>query len=139
MLTTLSLVKVTVTWEPQMNYLFLAYQDEERWANLSESERALIEEACLIDEQSLRQSGHLFALENLQDNDTAITVQIVDGKISLTESISAETKGRLLQLFFINARDLNEAIHLISKMPQTRKGPVEVRSILKPNWQQFEI
>ncbi len=122
-----------------MKYLFLAYQDEDQWASVPESERELIEEACAAHEQELWQSGYLFALEDFQSNRTAVTVQVVNGKVSLTDSTTAETKKRLIQLFLVNARDLNEAIQLISKMPQTCKGPIEVRPILKLDWQQFQI
>jgi hypothetical protein len=122
-----------------MNYIALAYQDEIQWANISARERALIEEACLLYEQELRQSGYLFAAEDFQNNQTAITIEIVNGKVSLTDGAAAETKKQLVQLFLITAKDLNEAIQIISKMPQTRRGPIEVRSLPKLDWQQFQI
>lgn len=117
-----------------MKYLFLAYQDEAQWASVSESERELIEEACAAHEQELRQRGYLVAVEDFQKSRTAIIVQVVNGEVFLTDSTTAETRRHLIQLFFINARDLNEAIQLIAKMPQTRKGPVEVRPILNLAW-----
>ena len=122
-----------------MKYLFLVYQDEARWAGVPQSERELIEEACTAHEQELRRSGYLFAFEDFQSNQTAVMVQVVNGKVSLSDSTTAVTKKRLIQLFLINARDLNEAIQLVCKMPQTRKGPIEVRPLLKLDWRKFRV
>lgn len=122
-----------------MKYLFLAYQDEDQWAKVSDRERELIGVACKAHELELRQNGYLLALEYLQSNQTAVTVQIVNGRVSLTDTTMAETKRRLLQLFLINARDLNEVIQIISKMPHSRLGPFEVYPLLGSVWQQFSI
>ena len=114
-----------------MNYLFLAYRDEKQWAALSASERDTLEAACLATEQALRQSGHLFAVEHIQNSEAAITVRVVHGLVALSDGPLAETQGELSQLFFINARDLNEAIRLASTMPQARRGPIEVRPVIE--------
>lgn len=114
-----------------MKYVFLAYRDEKQWDAMSASERDALENACRASRQDLRQSGHLFAIEDLQSSSTAITVRVVDGKVSLTDGLFAETKGPLIGLFFINARDLNEAIQVASKMPQARRGPIEVRPLME--------
>jgi len=50
-----------------------------------------------------------------------------NGKVSVADGPFVETNEQLIRLFFINARDLNEAIHVASKMPQARGGPIEVR------------
>jgi hypothetical protein len=116
-----------------MKYVFLVYQDEKQWDAMSTSERVAIEKACLASEQDLRQSGYLFAFEDLQSNRTSITVRVVNGKVSIDDGSFAETVGQSIQLFFVNARDLNEAIRVASKMPQTRIGPIEVRTIVELN------
>ena len=116
--------------EKSMKYLFLAYRDEKQWAALSATERDTLEAACQATEQELRQSGHLFAVEDIQNSDAAITVRIVNDLLSLTDGPLAETQEELSQLFFINARDLNEAIRLASTMPHARRGPIEVRPVV---------
>jgi hypothetical protein len=113
-----------------MKYLLLVYRDEKQWEAMSAGERDALEKACLANEQELRQSGHLVAVESLQSNHTALTVQLVHGQVSLTDGPFIETQGQLSQLFFINARDLNEVIRVVSKMPQARGGPIEVRPVL---------
>ena len=53
------------------------------------------------------------------------------GQVWLTDGPLAEIKEQLIQLFFIKARDLNEAIQVASKMPQARTGPIEVRPVIE--------
>jgi hypothetical protein len=56
---------------------------------------------------------------------TAITVQVVNGMTSLAEL--QDQPEPLIRLFFIQARDLNEAIQVAARMPQARMGVIEVR------------
>jgi len=113
-----------------MKYLFLAYGDEKRLAAMSTSERDAFENACRANDEVLRQSGHLLAVEGLQSSRTATTVRVWNGKVSVTDSPFVEANEQLIGLFFINARDLNEAIQVASKMPQARGGPIEVRPMM---------
>jgi hypothetical protein len=110
-----------------MKYLLLAYGDEKRLEAMSTSERDAFENACRTNDELLRQSGHLLAVEGLQSSRTATTVRVRNGKVSVADRPFVETNEQLIRLFFINARDLNEAISVASKMPQARGGPIEVR------------
>ena len=114
-----------------MKYLFLAYGDEKHWNALSVSERAALANACLASDEVLRKSGRLLAAQGLQSSSTATTVRVQNGKVSLTDGPFAETEEQLVGLFFISARDLNEAIQVASKMPQARRGPIEVRPMME--------
>jgi hypothetical protein len=114
-----------------MKYLFLAYRDEKQWEAMSARERDALENACQTNEQDLRQSGHLLAVEGLQSSYTALTVRLVNGQVSLTDGPCAETPGQLIRFFFIQARDLNEAVRVASRMPQARTGPIEVRPVME--------
>lgn len=110
-----------------MKYVFLAHRDEKQWHAMSTSEQVALDHACLANEWELRLSGHLFAVAGLQSHSPAITVRVLNSKVSLTDGPSAEPKGQPIRLFVIDARDLNEAIRVASKMPQARWGPIEVR------------
>jgi hypothetical protein len=114
-----------------MKYLFLAYGDEQRWDTMSAGERNALANACLANDQALRKSGHLLAVEELHSSRTATTVRVHNGIVSVSDGPFAETKEQLTGLFFINARDLNEAIQVAATMPQARGGPIEVRPILE--------
>jgi hypothetical protein len=112
-----------------MQYLFLAYADAKRLDALSTSERDAFEHACLANDKALRESGHLLTVEALQRNNTT-TVQVHNGKVSVTDCQLAAANEQLVGLFFIDARDLNEAIQVAARMPQASGGPIEVRSMM---------
>ena len=120
-----------VTVKKIMKYVFLAYGDEKRLEAMSTGERDAFENACLANDEMLRKSGHLLAMEGLQSSRTATTVRVRNGKVSVTDGPFVEANEQLIGLFFINARDLNEAIHVASKMPQVRGGPIEVRPMME--------
>ena len=75
------------------------------------------------------QSGVLLAAEALQPVDTATTVRVRNGKLSVTDGPFAETKEQLAGFYLIDARDLNDAIQVAAKIPPAREGSVEVRPI----------
>jgi len=114
-----------------MKYLFLAYGDEKRLEAMSTGERDSFEDACRINDEMLQQSGHLLAAEGFQSSRTAATVRVWNGKVSVTDGPFGETNEQLIGLFFVNARDLNEAIQVASTMPQARGGPIEVRPTME--------
>jgi hypothetical protein len=51
------------------------------------------------------------------------------GKVSTTDGPFAETKEQLGGYYLIEAKDLNEAIQVASRIPGARIGCVEVRPI----------
>jgi hypothetical protein len=56
-------------------------------------------------------------------------VRVRNGKVSVTDGPFAETKEQLVGFYLIDARDLNEAIQVASKIPPARLGSTEVRPI----------
>src|SRR5690242_17986942 len=107
-----------------MKYILLAYRDEERWKSMSDGERTAFEEACRASEQDLTRSLHLIDVRELQ-KDCALTLSMVDGRLSVVEDLAAGSQRQLVQLLFIQARDLNTAIQIASKMPQAQAGVIE--------------
>jgi hypothetical protein len=105
-----------------MKYLCLVYLDEKRLEELPD-------EDCVDFDTSIRKSGHCLASEALQSVQTATTVRMRNGKLSVTDGPFAETKEQLAGFYMIDARDLNEAIQIASKIPPARVGSVEVRPI----------
>ena len=114
-----------------MKYVFLAYQDEKKQDAMSPGARLVFEEACRASEQELRRGGHLYAIEDLQKDSTAVAVQVLNGRLSFTDSPIVETNGLSVRLFFVQARDLNAAIQIALRMPEARQGLIEVRSIME--------
>ena len=79
--------------------------------------------------EGIRKGGHLIAVNRLLPPDAATTVRVRNGKVSTTDGPYAETKEQLGGYYVIEARDLNEAIRVASRIPGARIGCVEVRPI----------
>ena len=105
-----------------MKYLCLVYLEEQKLHAVPDSECA----ACGVD---FRDSGILIAAEALEPVETATTVRVRGGKLSITDGPFAETKEQMAGFYLIEARDLNEAIQVASKIPPAREGSVEVRPV----------
>jgi hypothetical protein len=73
--------------------------------------------------------GVLLAAEPLESVDTATTVRVRNGKTYITDGPFAETKEALAGFYLLDARDLNEAIQMASKIPPAREGSIEVRPV----------
>lgn len=105
-----------------MKYLCLVYGEEDKLSAMDDHE-------CLAVDASLRASGHCIASDALQPVATATTVRMRNGRMSVSDGPFAETKEALAGYYLIEARDLNEAIQLASKIPPAKVGCVEVRPI----------
>ena len=57
-------------------------------------------------------------------------MRVRDGKISTTDGPFAETQEQLGGFYLIEARDLNDAIQIGSRIPSARMGSIEVRPIM---------
>jgi hypothetical protein len=105
-----------------MKYLCLVYLEEQKL-------HAVPDRECQACGDGLRNSGILVAAEALQPVDTATTVRVRNGRVTITDGPFAETKEHLAGFYLIEARDLNEAIQTASKIPPAREGSVEVRPV----------
>jgi hypothetical protein len=115
--------------EESMKYLCLICYDEKKLHNMPKTERdALYDEAYAYYDELVR-SGHGIAGDPLQPVETARTVRVQKGKVSITDGPYVETKEQVGGYILLNARDLDEAVQLASKIPPARLGGVEVRPI----------
>lgn len=105
-----------------MKYLCLVYLDEKRLDDLPDSD-------CVAYDTAIRQSGQCIASEALQSVQTATTVRVRNGKVSVTDGPFAETKEQLAGFYLIDAVDLNEAIQIAAKIPPAHVGSIEVRPV----------
>jgi len=105
-----------------MKYLCLVYGEEKKM-------QAVDDFHCLAFDESIRKSGHCVASEALQPVATATTVRVRDGKVSVTDGPFAETKECLAGFYLIEARDLNEAIQIASRIPPAQIGSIEIRPV----------
>jgi hypothetical protein len=105
-----------------MKYLCLVYMDEKTLDAIPDSD-------CMAYGESLRKSGRYIAAEALQSVNTATTVRVRNGKVSLTDGPFAETKEQLAGFYLIDAKDLDEAVQVAAKIPPARAGSIEVRPV----------
>lgn len=112
-----------------MKYLCLVYYDEKKSDVMSKREWDELVEECLEYGDSIRNSGHFLGGEALERVESATTVRLASGKLSVTDGPFAETKEQLAGFYLIDARDLNEAIQVASKIPPVRMGSIEIRPI----------
>ncbi len=114
-----------------MRYLCLIYDEEKKIAAMSKSESDAFLGEYFAFTTDIQKSGHHIAGEALQPVATATTVRVRNGKASATDGPFAETKEQLGGYYLINAKDLNEAIQVASRIPSARLGSVEVRPIME--------
>ena len=114
-----------------MKYLCLIYDEEKKLAGMSKTESDAFMGEYFAFTEGIKKSGHYLAGEALQPVQTATTVRVRNGKVSTTDGPFAETKEQLGGYYLIEARDLNDAIQVASKIPSARTGSVEVRPIVE--------
>jgi hypothetical protein len=112
-----------------MKYLCLVYYDERTLEALSRAEYDALVDEVLTYREVLRKSGHYVTSDGLQSVQTATTIRIRGGRLSTTDGPFAETKEQLGGFMLIEARDLNDAIRVASKIPPVRLGCIEVRPV----------
>jgi hypothetical protein len=112
--------------EHTMQYLLLIYEKESRFAKGYDP--AEMAEYGAFGKEFAKS---LSTGKALQPTSTATTVRVRDGKRLTTDGPFAETKEQLGGFYMLEAKDLDEAIHIAGKIPGARYGCVEVRPIMK--------
>jgi hypothetical protein len=115
--------------EGTMKYLCLVCIEEKKLDALSGMEFDALNREALAYEEELRRSGHFVVAQTLEPVQTATTVRIRNGRVSTTDGPFAETPEQVGGFFLVDAKDLNEAIRVASKIPSARLGCVEVRPV----------
>ena len=115
--------------EKWMKYLCLVYQEESSVAAYPDGTCDATEGEALDHCEELKRSGHLIVSSALQSVKAATTVRVRNGRVSITDGPYAETKEQLGGFYLIEARDLNDAIRVASKMPSARQAYIEIRPV----------
>jgi len=98
-----------------MKYLCLVYLEKEKWSAVPDRE-------CATCGEGLQKSGVLLAAEPLHPVETATTVRVRNGRLSITDGPFAETKEQLAGFYLIDARDLNERSRWLRRFRPRAKG-----------------
>ncbi len=113
-----------------MKYLCLIYENEKGWEQFSKGDQEKFMGEYFAFTEGIKKSGHHLGGEALHPTHTATSVRVRQGKVSTTDGPFAETKEQLGGFYFIEARDLNDAIQVAAKIPSARWGTVEVRPVV---------
>ena len=112
-----------------MRYLCLIYDEEKKLGAMSKSESDAFMGEYFAFTEDIKKSGHYLGGEALQPVNTATSVRVRSGKMSTTDGPFAETKEQLGGYYLIEAKDLNDALQVASRIPSAKVGTVEVRPI----------
>lgn len=109
-----------------MKYICFGYLDVENWEKKTPDEQNAMIDQCFSYDEHLKKTGHWAGGEGLQG---ATTLSWRDGKVTVSDGPYAETKEWLGGLLILEARDLNQAIQLISGHPGVKMGRWEIRPV----------
>ena len=112
-----------------MRYLLSIYADESFWNDASEQEAAELMAAYRAFGQEA--ADVIQAGDALQPTATATTVRVRDGERLLTDGPFAETREQFGGYYIVDVPDLDTAIHWASKIPDAKRGSIEVRPIME--------
>lgn len=112
-----------------MKFVCLGYYNEAAFNQMSPEEQQASMECCLQYDDELKLGGHMLGGEALQSASQGACVRVQNGQVIVTDGPFIETKEQLGGLLFLEARDLNHAIQLISRHPGIHFGPFEIRPV----------
>lgn len=98
-----------------MKYLCLVYLEGEKLHAVPDSE-------CKNCGEGFRERGLLVAAEALQPVDTAATVRVRNGKVTVTDGPFAETKEQLLGFWVVECASLDEALETARDLARANPG-----------------
>ena len=111
-----------------MKYMLLIYMGENA---MTDGER----QQCYKDStqlaHDLHASGQFISANPLEPVTQARSLRIREGRRLVTDGPFAETREALGGYFLIEAKDLDEAIAVASRIPGAKKGTVEIRPVLE--------
>ena len=112
-----------------MKFMFTIYHDEHVLDAMPEKDRQALVDGAIEYAEEIRRSGHYIVSDALQRTRTARTIRVEAGKPSTTVGAFVETKERLGGFFLIEAKDMDEACAVASRVPPARIGIIEVRPV----------
>ena len=109
-----------------MKYLCLVYSEEKTLHSLPASPA---DTECGAYASSLASDGRLIAGEALHPVETASTVRVRNGTVTITDGPFAETKEQLAGFYLVEAATNEEALEIAAGIPPARVGSIEVRPV----------
>ena len=105
-----------------MKYMCLVYLERDKFTAVPDRE-------CMNCGQALQNEGLLLAAEPLFGGESAKTLRVRNGRVSITDGPFAETKEQLAGFYMIEAPNHEEALKIAARIPPAREGSIEVRPV----------
>jgi hypothetical protein len=112
-----------------MKYLCFGYLDVKNWETKSAAEQMVMVDDCFAYDDILKKDGHWVYGNGIKSPKNCATLEHQNGKVTITDGPYAETKELLGGLLILEARDMNQALQLISKHPGVKVGKWEIRPV----------
>jgi hypothetical protein len=113
-----------------MRYVLLIYANEQEWASQSQEEADAQFQEYMAFTKDIVDRGIHKGGEALQTTSSATTVRVRDGETVTTDGPFAETKEQLGGYYVLECKDLDEAIEAATRIPDVRRGSIEIRPIM---------
>ena len=94
-----------------MRYALLIYASEQEWANQTEEQSQAAYQEYMAFTKDIVDRGR-------------------DGETLTTDGPFAETKDQLGGFYLVDCKDLDEAIEVAARIPDVRRGSIEIRPIM---------
>src|SRR5579863_6897629 len=111
-----------------MRFMMLIHHDEKALAAAPQKE--LWAEYGAFNEALNKAAGSQSG-ERLQPSTAATTVRQDNGKSDVLDGPYADTKEQFAGYFFVNAKDLDEAIVWAKRCPSSKYGSIEIRPVVE--------
>ena len=111
-----------------MKYMLLIYASEEALSQIDVE--GCYQESTQLAHQ-LHKNGQFLAASPLQPVSTATSVRVREGKHLVTDGPFAEVREHLGGYFLVDAKNLDDAIGIASRIPAARWGTVEIRPLVE--------
>ncbi len=113
-----------------MKYAFLIYHDEAASLQATEAEsQAMMAEYYAFGDELNAAGIPILGGDALHPTGAATTVRVRDGKTLTSDGPFAETKEQLGGFYILDCENLDEAIKWAAKIPDVRRGSVEIRPL----------
>ncbi|MDX2163461.1 MAG: YciI family protein [bacterium] len=112
-----------------MKYMLLIYGDQSLRAHWTQEQQQQEMQEYFAFNAEMQKRGVLRAGEALMGTEMATTVRVRDGKTLTTDGPFAETKETLGGYYVIEAKDLDEAIEIATKLPGVHIDSIEIRPL----------
>jgi hypothetical protein len=110
-----------------MKFVCLGCLDTEAWAKLAPAEQQAMVKACTDFDEELLAKGHFADGFALADSSAATTLRWRGGKAQAVDGPFAETKEMLGGILILEAKDMADAVSIMSRHPGVRMGSFEIR------------